>query len=902
VADPNGLVVDGNGNLYIADAANCRVRKVDAATGIITTVAGNGNCGSGGDGGPATSAAVGSPKGLAFDMAGNLYIVERYNGNPLFAVVSQIRRVDAITGIITTVAGNGSAEGGPLGDGGLAINANIGAWSIAVDGSGNLYIGDTDYSRIRKVDAGTGIITTIAGNGTFGFSGDGGPATSAELQNPYGVTLDASGNLYIGDAGNARIRRVDARTGIITTIAGNGTNGSSGDGGAATNAEFRYPEFVALDASGNIYISDVVDNRIRGVFFGSNPLLISLSPNSSMVGNPAFNLTVTGANFVSGSTVYWNGVPLSTAFVSTTQLTALIPEIAIATVGTADVTVTNPGSGGYNALGFAVNPVPLTISSLTPNEATAGGPAFTLVVSGTGFVPGTAVIWNGTALSTSFVSGTQVTAAVPAILIQNAGDGDVNVLNPDGTPAIRPTNFSIFAQNLNFSAAPRIPHIADGAGWTTTFVIENLDAVPVDYTFSFWGDNGSALPIELLFNGRGPVPLSGTLPVGQTYFASSPGISSTLLQGWAEVPSSGKVGVMALFKYSAPGVPDSQGGVIGTTPASTISMPYDNTQGYIMGVALANSNPTQALTVGLTFETDQGTQTSGQLTLPAHGHTAFVLANNFPATAGTRGSIHFTAASPDLTVLGERFTPSLSFTTTGTFQPNPTDSAVGAPQNLSFANALRIPHIADGAGWTTTFVIENLDVVPVNYAFNFWSDNGTALPIQLVNKDGTPAASSGTLNVGATYFAQSPGVSQSLLEGWAEAASNGNVGVMALFKYTAPGVPDSQGSVIATTSAAAIDMPYDNTQGYIMGVALANTNPTQPLTIALTFETDQGTQTTGQLALPAHGHTAFVLANSFPATAGARGSIHFTTTSPDLTVLGERFTPSLSFTTLGTFQ
>jgi hypothetical protein len=221
---------------------------------------------------------------------------------------------------------------------------------------------------------------------------------------------------------------------------------------------------------------------------------------------------------------------------------------------------------------------------------------------------------------------------------------------------------------------------------------------------------------------------------------------------------------------------------------------------------------------------------------------------------------------------------------------------------LSFANALRIPHIADGAGWTTTFVIENLDVVPVNYAFNFWSDNGTALPIQLVNKDGTPAASSGTLNVGATYFAQSPGVSQSLLEGWAEAASNGNVGVMALFKYTAPGVPDSQGSVIATTSAAAIDMPYDNTQGYIMGVALANTNPTQPLTIALTFETDQGTQTTGQLALPAHGHTAFVLANSFPATAGARGSIHFTTTSPDLTVLGERFTPSLSFTTLGTFQ
>jgi len=192
--------------------------------------------------------------------------------------------------------------------------------------------------------------------------------------------------------------------------------------------------------------------------------------------------------------------------------------------------------------------------------------------------------------------------------------------------------------------------------------------------------------------------------------------------------------------------------------------------------------------------------------------------------------------------------------------------------------------------------------VPVNYALKFWGDDGAALPIQLVNADGTPAAASGTLAVGATYFAQSPGISQALLQGWAEAASSGNVGAAALFKYTAPGVPDSQGSVIGTTSASNISMPYDNTQGYIMGVALANTNATQPLTIGLTFETDQGTQSTGQITIPAHGHTAFVLANSFPAVAGTRGSIHFTTTSPDLTVLGERFTPSLSFTTLGTFQ
>jgi len=171
-----------------------------------------------------------------------------------------------------------------------------------------------------------------------------------------------------------------------------------------------------------------------------------------------------------------------------------------------------------------------------------------------------------------------------------------------------------------------------------------------------------------------------------------------------------------------------------------------------------------------------------------------------------------------------------------------------------------------------------------------------------VNPDGTLAATSGTLAPGASYFAQSPGISPSLQEGWAEAASNGKLGVLAIFKYSAPGVPDSQGSVIGSTSTNSISMLYDNTQGYIMGVAVANSNPTQALVVGLTFITDQGTETTGQITIPARGHTAFVLANSFPATAGTRGSIHFTTSSPDLTVLGERFTPSLSFTTLETFQ
>jgi hypothetical protein len=141
-----------------------------------------------------------------------------------------------------------------------------------------------------------------------------------------------------------------------------------------------------------------------------------------------------------------------------------------------------------------------------------------------------------------------------------------------------------------------------------------------------------------------------------------------LLEGWAQVSSSGQLGVIALFNYTAPGVPNSQGSVSGQTSAGAVSMPYDNTGGYVMGVALTNSNATQPLAVALTFVTDQGVRSNGSITIPPHGHTAFVLGNNFPQTAGTRGAIQFTAPTPDLSVLGERFSPSLSFTTLGTFQ------------------------------------------------------------------------------------------------------------------------------------------------------------------------------------------------------------------------------------------
>ena len=233
--------------------ASTQELNAQSCTPIINTIAGNGTEGYIGDGGAAIAAELYYPYGVAVDGNGNVYIADEYN--------NRIRKVSA-AGIITTVAGNGTA--GYSGDGDTATLAELNhPVGVAVDGSGNVYVVDGQNQCIRKVSV-TGIITTIAGNGTSGYSGDGGPATAAELWYPIAVAVDVSDNVYIADYGSNRIRKVSA-AGIITTIAGNGTAGYSGDGGAATSAELYNPVGVAVDGSGNVYESEVNNNRIRKV-------------------------------------------------------------------------------------------------------------------------------------------------------------------------------------------------------------------------------------------------------------------------------------------------------------------------------------------------------------------------------------------------------------------------------------------------------------------------------------------------------------------------------------------------------------------------------------------------------------------------------------------------------------
>lgn len=250
INNPHGVAVDAIGNVYFTDYGNNRVRKVDTF-GVITNIAGTGTAGFSGDGGPATNARLNQPMGIAVDAAGNVY----------FSDYLHVRKVD-VTGTITSIAGTGLATFS--GDGGPASAAAVNyPWGIAVDASNNIYIADQLNCRVRKIDA-SGNMSTITGTGSCFIGGDGGPASSARVQYPIGVACDASGNIYIADNGNNRVRKINS-SGIISTVAGSASFGFTGDGGPSTAAKLYYPKAVATDAAGNVYISDWNNNRIREI-------------------------------------------------------------------------------------------------------------------------------------------------------------------------------------------------------------------------------------------------------------------------------------------------------------------------------------------------------------------------------------------------------------------------------------------------------------------------------------------------------------------------------------------------------------------------------------------------------------------------------------------------------------
>jgi hypothetical protein len=405
LSGPVGLAVDSFGNVYIADTRNNVIRKVDGTTGIITTVAGNGygaqggevlKCGPRTDGIAATASSLCWPQGVAVSSEGDLYIADTYNW--------AIRKVTAATGIITTVAG-GNFDSNSLGDGGPAINAFLYyPESVALDSAGNLYIANTSYCIVQKVAASTGIITLVAGKViddepyNCGQSGDGGPAALAELSDPTGVAVDRNGNVFIADSNNDLVRMVDAGNGYIYTVAGTATydvndgfghQGYSGDGGPATYATLDYPESVAIDASGNLFIADSENSAIRRV------TMAAVSPAETPVFSPTPGTstgatTVTIASPVNGATIYYTTD-------GSLPTTASIRYTAPFSVGTKLITAFATIPGAPNSLAAIGNyfyiPTPVikpgteNITGQTPVTITDGNSAATIYYTTDGSDP-----------------------------------------------------------------------------------------------------------------------------------------------------------------------------------------------------------------------------------------------------------------------------------------------------------------------------------------------------------------------------------------------------------------------------------------------------------------------------------------------------------------------------------
>jgi alpha-D-ribose 1-methylphosphonate 5-triphosphate synthase subunit PhnH len=572
---------------------------------------------------------------------------------------------------------------------------------------------------------------------------------------------------------------------------------------------------------------------------GSAPILTSLNPASAIPGGAGFTLTVNGSGFLSGAVVQWNGSALSTGFINGNQLSAFVPANLIATTGTASVTAVNPGGVVSNALTFTISSAQApTLTSLSPSFAQAGGPAFTLTVFGSGFVSGAVVQWNGAALSTGFISATQLSAFVAANLIANQGSASITAVNPGGA----------VSNTLAFSISPL------GTPLLSSVSPSTVNAGGPAFTMTVSGSN-FANGAVVQWNGQG---------VGTT-FMSATQLSATVAASLIAAPGTANVTVVN------PGGGTSNTLVFTITGASTLTLSSLSPNSASAG------GPGFTLTaLGSGFVIGSNLEWDGAV-LSTNFVSATQLSASVPAILiANAGTANVTVLNP-----GGAMSNGLTFSTFG------------------FSSALRVAQIADGSNWKTLFQVVNLDVTPVNFAFQFWDDNGNSLALPLISGAST---FSGTLPVGGTAFAETPGTATALTQGWAEAASNGRIGVLTIFRQIVPGRPDSEGTVTGVLSGSRVFLPFDDTNGYVTGVAIANTNPTQALFLSLTFQLENGSASTGAVSLPPHGHTAFVLTTMFPALAGVRGSMEITASTPDIAVVGLRFSPNNSFTSLGEFQ
>lgn len=537
-----------------------------AQTSTINTFAGDNAAGFSGDGGPATSAQLSNPSGVAVDSAGNVYIADAAN--------SRVRIVNT-SGVISTFAGNGSAT--YTGDGSLATVAGlIGPTSVAVDSADNVYIADPPAGVIRKVS--NGVISTFAGTGTNSFSGDGGPASAATMDFPSGVAVDTSGNVYIADTLNQRIRKVSG--GIITTIAGISNLGYNGDNQSATAASLFAPQGVAVDTAGNVYIADTQNNRVRKV-------------------TPAGIITTVAGNGTAG--YGGDGGPATAAEIYLPKAVAL-----------------DPGSNlyiadyGNNIIRRVSNGIITTVAGSNLNGYSGdGGPAIDARLSGP--------------------LGVALDPTGAFTYIADSVNNVVRVVTNTVTSGV-------------------IPHFAAGGTYVTGLYVINKSNSSQTFAINFYNDAGTQISVPATGGTTTGMTLSDTIPaLGTGYYELGVISSSTSVSGSAVIQSSPSILVQGLFRHQGSGSSPYEAAVQSTLGDTEEEIAFDATTyaptgaQIVTGVAIANIDQSNTATISCVARDNTGTVVPGAVTVPALNPGGHWAAAQFPALVGKRGTIDCTS-------------------------------------------------------------------------------------------------------------------------------------------------------------------------------------------------------------------------------------------------------------------
>jgi sugar lactone lactonase YvrE len=674
LARPTSVAVDADGNIFIADSANQRIREI-TTDGYIHTVVGNGSQGFSGDGGQAVAAELNTPLAIGLDGAGNIYIVDSFNFRirkttpaTITTILSSSTSTTTVTsGTITTVAGTGTAGFG--GDGGQATSAQLYLpTGVAVDTAGNLFIADYVNRRVREVTA-AGVISTVAGTGMEGFGGDGGPAASALFHLPTSVAVDSTGNLYIADSLNSRVRKVTA-SGVTSTVAGDGTKGFGGDGGQAASAGLNSPVGIAVDASGNLFIADYADQRIRKV-----------TPDgviTTIAGNGAQGFSGDGGAAASAQLNEPWGLAVDASddlFIADLvnhRIRKVTPDGVISTA--AGTGVPGPGGDGGPATYARLNyPAGVAVDSKgnlfiadsgnhsirkvtpagiigtiagngRPGFSGDGGPAISAQLNGpTGVAIDAAgnlfvvdhnnnrireitpdgVIRTVAGLGTAGFSGDggqAISAQLNApmgVALDNAGDLFVADYDNNRIRKIVPQN----------TIVSFVPQVVVGNGYSTLFTLSNPGTGSASGVLTLTDPQGEPLSVTGTVKDSTGVTrssLSGssfplTVPAGETVFLTATGLTeeSPIHVGWGKLESTtGILTVTATFEHF---VGSTLQTVVSTLQSpslrsATIAVDNDSSQGRQLAYAIANPGD-QVITVTLTLVKQDGTVAGDPVTL-----------------------------------------------------------------------------------------------------------------------------------------------------------------------------------------------------------------------------------------------------------------------------------------------